>query len=101
MRAWRSSPSPTPGGRLLADRLQERRDRLADLLESLPAEDEPALGLAMHVALPIVQRLIDNAAQAVIPTGPARAERRDGNEPERTAQPVGRHDDTRRETREP
>jgi DNA-binding MarR family transcriptional regulator len=55
----------TDAGRaLLADRREERHDRLADLLATLPAEDEPALALAMHVALPIVQRLIHNAAQA-------------------------------------
>jgi DNA-binding MarR family transcriptional regulator len=82
----------TDAGRtLLADRRQERHDRLADLLATLPAEDEPALALAMHVALPIVQRLI-NAAQAGTPTGPARPEGRDGNETGPTARAVRRHD---------
>jgi DNA-binding MarR family transcriptional regulator len=76
----------TDAGRaLLADRRQERRHRLADLLATLPAEDEPALALAMHVALPIVQRLLHNAAQAGTPTGLARPERRDENETGRTA----------------
>jgi DNA-binding MarR family transcriptional regulator len=83
----------TAAGRaLLADRLQERRNRLADLLATLPEEAEPALALAMHVALPIVQRLIHNAAQAATPTGLARPQGRDGNETGRTARAVRRHD---------
>jgi DNA-binding MarR family transcriptional regulator len=83
----------TDAGRaLLADRRQQRRDRLADLLATLPDEDEPALALAMHVALPIVQRLVHNAAQSGTPTGPARPKRRDGNETGRTGQAVRRHD---------
>ena len=82
----------TDAGRaLLADRCQERRSRLADLLATLPAEDEPALALAMRVALPIVQRLIHNAAQAA-PTGLARPEGRDGNKTGRTARAVRRHE---------
>jgi DNA-binding MarR family transcriptional regulator len=83
----------TDAGRaLLADRRQERRNRLTDLLATLPDADEPALALAMHVALPIVQRLIHNAAQAATPSGPARPEGRDGNETGRTARALRRHD---------
>ena len=39
-------------------------DRMADLLTALPAEDEVTLTLAMHVALPIIRRLIDDAQQS-------------------------------------
>jgi hypothetical protein len=53
----------------LADRRQARHHRLADLLATLPREDEAALALAMHVALPIVERLIHNAAESGTPTG--------------------------------
>jgi hypothetical protein len=42
---------------------RDRRDRLADLLTALPADDEVTLTLAMHVALPIIRRLIDDAQQ--------------------------------------
>jgi DNA-binding MarR family transcriptional regulator len=45
----------------LDDQRRNRRDRLAELLSALPAEDEAALTLAMHVALPIIGRLIHNA----------------------------------------
>ena len=71
----------TDAGRaLLADRRQERHKRLADLLAALPAADEPALALAMHVALPIVRRLSTTPHRPATPTGPARPEGRDGNE---------------------
>jgi DNA-binding MarR family transcriptional regulator len=73
------------GRALLADRRQDRHDRLADLMARLPAEDEAALALAMHVALPIVQRLIHNAAQAGTSAGLPRPEGRDRNETGRTA----------------
>jgi DNA-binding MarR family transcriptional regulator len=57
----------TNAGRgLLDDKRRTRRDRLAELLTALPAHDQATLTLAMHVALPIVGRLIHSAA------GPAR-----------------------------
>jgi DNA-binding MarR family transcriptional regulator len=63
----------TDAGRtLLADLRHGRRIRLADLLATLSAEDEAALTLAMHVALPIIQRMIRNAAQAGTPAGQPR-----------------------------
>jgi DNA-binding MarR family transcriptional regulator len=43
------------------DRRRDRRDRLGELLRALPADDEAALTLAMHVALPIIRRLIHDA----------------------------------------
>jgi DNA-binding MarR family transcriptional regulator len=55
----------TNGGRaLMDDQRRDRRDRLADLLAALPAEDEATLTLAMHVALPIIRRLIDDAQRS-------------------------------------
>jgi DNA-binding MarR family transcriptional regulator len=56
-----------PGRALLAVLRHGRRIRLADLLAALPAEDEAALTLAMHVALPIIQRMIRNATQPRTP----------------------------------
>ena len=54
----------TDAGRaLLDDERRDRRDRLAELLATLPADDEITLTLAMHVALPIIRRLIDDAQQ--------------------------------------
>jgi DNA-binding MarR family transcriptional regulator len=49
------------GQALLADLRRARHSRLAELLATLPPEDEAALALAMHVAMPIIQRLIRNA----------------------------------------
>jgi DNA-binding MarR family transcriptional regulator len=58
----------TDAGRALqADLRRASRIRLADLLATLPAEDEAALTLAMHVALPIIQRMIRNATQPRTP----------------------------------
>jgi DNA-binding MarR family transcriptional regulator len=52
----------TDAGRApLDDQRRGRRDQLAELLTALPAEDEATLTLAMHVALPIIRRLIHNA----------------------------------------
>jgi DNA-binding MarR family transcriptional regulator len=52
----------TDAGRApLNDQRRDRRHLLAQLLTSLPAEDEAALTLAMHVALPIIGRLIHDA----------------------------------------
>jgi DNA-binding MarR family transcriptional regulator len=50
------------------DSRRERREQLAALLTALPAEDEAALKLAMHVALPIIRRLIDQAHRSCIST---------------------------------
>ena len=52
------------GRALLDDQKRDRRERMADLLTALPAEDEITLTLAMHVALPIIRRLIDDAQQS-------------------------------------
>jgi DNA-binding MarR family transcriptional regulator len=52
----------TDAGRApLDDQRRGRRDQLAEMLSALPAEDEATLTLAMHVALPIIRRLILNA----------------------------------------
>jgi DNA-binding MarR family transcriptional regulator len=54
----------TDAGRALLDaQRRDRRDRLAGLLAALPADDEVTLTLAMHVALPVIRRLIDDAQQ--------------------------------------
>jgi DNA-binding MarR family transcriptional regulator len=50
------------GRALLGDRREDRRARLAELLTALPAEEEATLALAMQVALPIIRRLIQDAA---------------------------------------
>ena len=49
------------GRALLDDQQRDRRERMAELLTALPAEDEITLTLAMHVALPIIRRLIEDA----------------------------------------
>jgi DNA-binding MarR family transcriptional regulator len=55
----------TNAGRALLDAQRRgRRDRVAKLLAALPAEDEASLTLAMHVALPIIRRLIDDAQRS-------------------------------------
>lgn len=55
----------TDAGRaVLADLRRAHRTRLAELLATLPAEDEAALALAMHVVRPIVARLIENAQRS-------------------------------------
>jgi DNA-binding MarR family transcriptional regulator len=48
----------------LVTRVEDPEDRLAELLTALPADDEVTLTLAMHVALPIIRRLIDDAQQS-------------------------------------
>lgn len=54
----------TDAGRgLLGDLRRARRGRLAELMETVSAEDEATLALAMHAALPILRRLRDNAAR--------------------------------------
>ena len=61
--------SITNAGRaLMDDRRRDRRDRLGELVKGLSPEDEAALTLAAHVALPIIRRLVDDA------TTPARSE---------------------------
>src|SRR4029077_13330036 len=51
----------TDAGRArLDDQRRDRRDRLAELFRALPADEEVTLTLAMHVALPIIRRLIDD-----------------------------------------
>jgi DNA-binding MarR family transcriptional regulator len=57
------------GRALLDDQRRDRHDRVAALLAALPAEDEATLTLAMHVALPIIRRLIEDAQRS-----PARAD---------------------------
>jgi DNA-binding MarR family transcriptional regulator len=53
----------TPAGRALRAELHEaQNDHLAELLETLSPEDEATLGLAMRVALPLMQRLTQQAA---------------------------------------
>ncbi|GAA3566715.1 MarR family transcriptional regulator [Amycolatopsis ultiminotia] len=51
------------GRTLVAGRLRDRHDRLADLLGTLSPEDNASLRLAMQVAGPILRRLIDTARQ--------------------------------------
>ena len=52
------------GRALLDDQRRDRRERMAALLKALPEADETTLTLAMHVALPIIRRLIDDAQQS-------------------------------------
>jgi DNA-binding MarR family transcriptional regulator len=52
------------GRALLDDRRRYRRDRLGEMLTALPPEDEASLTLAMHVALPIIRRLILEAQRS-------------------------------------
>jgi len=52
------------GRSMLEERKNHRRSSLADLLGTLTPEDECALRLVAHVALPILRKLSDNAAAA-------------------------------------
>jgi DNA-binding MarR family transcriptional regulator len=52
------------GRALLDDQRRDRRDRMAEMLAALPADEEVTLTLAMHVALPIIRRLIDDAQKS-------------------------------------
>ncbi|MGH3500594.1 MAG: MarR family winged helix-turn-helix transcriptional regulator [Nocardioidaceae bacterium] len=52
------------GRTLVADRLRDRHDRLAGLLTTLSPEDDASLRLAMHVARPIVRRLIETTRRS-------------------------------------
>jgi len=49
------------GQALIDERTQTRRERLAALITTLSPEDQAALALSAHVALPILQRLVENA----------------------------------------
>jgi DNA-binding MarR family transcriptional regulator len=54
----------TPSGSTrLAQRVRQVRDRVVELLEMLPADDQATLHLAMRVASPLIQQLIQLAAQ--------------------------------------
>jgi DNA-binding MarR family transcriptional regulator len=59
------------GQGLLAERTDERRGRLAELLATVSREDALTLWLCAQVALPILRQLLDNAAE---PASPAVAE---------------------------
>ena len=59
------------GRALLDDRRRDRRDRLAELLMALSPEDEATLTLAVHVALPIIRRLIHHATNSTRTLAPA------------------------------
>lgn len=59
------------GRMLLRDLRRARRSRLAALLTTLSAEDDTTLAQAMHVALPILQRLIATATADRGARGPA------------------------------
>jgi DNA-binding MarR family transcriptional regulator len=52
------------GRALLDDQRRDRRERMAALLKALPEDDETTMTLAMHAALPIIRRLIDDAQQS-------------------------------------
>lgn len=52
------------GRTLVANRLLDRHDRLADLLATLSPEDDASLRLAMRVARPIVRLLIETARRS-------------------------------------
>jgi DNA-binding MarR family transcriptional regulator len=52
------------GRALVANRLDDRHDRLAALLATLSPEDDASLRLAMHVARPILRQLIETARRS-------------------------------------
>ena len=51
------------GQALWAELLQSQRERMAELLDRLPADDRATLALAMRVAMPLLQQLTRGAAQ--------------------------------------
>lgn len=57
------------GRRLLADRRAQRARELADLLATLPAEEEAALTAAVLAALPVIRRLAESRAAEPLPSG--------------------------------
>ncbi len=52
------------GRTLVANRLRDRHDRLAELLATLSPEDDASLRLAMNVTRPIIRRLIETARRS-------------------------------------
>ena len=53
----------TEGGRAVWTELKEsRRERLAELLDTLSPDEEATLGLAMRLALPLIEQLTRHAA---------------------------------------
>ena len=63
----------TDAGRALRDELQEStHERMAELLDGLPSDDQATLALAMRVAMPLLQELTRNAAQHSQPEPAAR-----------------------------
>ena len=54
----------TDAGRALRDELhQSLHERMAELLDRLPADDQATLALAMRVAMPLLQQLTHDAAE--------------------------------------
>ena len=54
----------TPAGRAVWAELKvSRRERLAELLDTLSPDEEATLGLAMRVALPLIEQLTRHAAE--------------------------------------
>ena len=54
----------TDAGRALRDELhQSLHERMAELLDRLPADDQATLALAMRVAMPLLQQLTRDAAE--------------------------------------
>jgi DNA-binding MarR family transcriptional regulator len=49
------------GQALIDERTETRRERLTALIATLSPEDQAALALSAHVALPILQQLVENA----------------------------------------
>lgn len=56
------------GREVLAERVQVRRTRLAELLATVPTEEREALGSAMRTALPIILRVSHEARQRHAPS---------------------------------
>jgi DNA-binding MarR family transcriptional regulator len=56
------------GRRLLSDRRTSRAQELAELLATLPPEDEAALAAAVLAALPVIRRLAERHAGATEPS---------------------------------
>jgi DNA-binding MarR family transcriptional regulator len=55
------------GRRLLSDRRTSRAQELAELLATLPPEDEAALATAVLAALPVIRRLAERHARTADP----------------------------------
>ena len=51
------------GQALWAELLQSQRERMAELLDRLSADDQATLALAMRVAMPLLQQLTHDAAE--------------------------------------